>query len=418
MSYGTTYYWKIVAWDNSSASSSGLVWNFTTGSQSNHPPNIPTSPSPKNGSTRISVNSDLSWTGGDPDPGDNVTYDVYLGTSSSPPKIVTKQITTSYDPGTLSYSTTYYWKIIAWDSHDNSTPSMLFYFTTTTQSGGGGEEPHRPPQNIEPIADASAGEPYQGVINSPIRFDGSRSYDPDGNITSWLWDFGDNTNANEMIVYHSFSKSGIHIVTLTVTDDAGETNNDTTTCIINQPNRPPTNPIITGTKNGPKNTFYTYTVISTDLDNDKINYIFNWGDLLSNPSGFLPSGTSFTANHSWTSAGRYDVIVTVNDSQLASSSKIMVYIDAVQTGDIGYLLDNNGDGIYDVFYSDISKQIFTIQQKDGNYNIDSDGNGDWDYTFDAIKGLTSYQEPLGQPGFELILSICAISVLVLFWKRK
>ena len=75
-----------------------------------------------------------------------------------------------------------------------------------------------------------------------------------------------------------------------------------------------------------------------------------------------------------------------------SSSKITVYIDAKQTGDIGYLLDNDGDGIYDAFYSDVSKQITTVQKKDGNYNIDSDGDGDWDYTFNTTKGLTSYQE--------------------------
>ena len=205
-----------------------------------------------------------------------------------------------------------------------------------------------------------------------------------------------------------------------MTDNEGATNTDTTTCVITQPNRPPTKPIITGPTNGTKNTMYTYTALSTDADNDTIQYTFNWGDPISLPqsSGFLPNGTSFTLNHSWTAAGRYDVTVTVTDNQTESSSKITVYIDAVQTGDIGYLLDNDGDGIYDAFYSDVSKQITTVQKKDGNYNIDSDGDGDWDYTYNATNGLTSsYQEQEKTPGFEIVFIIGAIA-LVMFWKRK
>jgi hypothetical protein len=53
----------------------------------------------------------------------------------------------------------------------------------------------------------------------------------------------------------------------------------------------------------------------------------------------------------------------------------MVYIDALQVGDIGYLLDNDGDGTYDAFYSDVLKQITSVEKKNGNYNIDSNGDG-------------------------------------------
>ncbi len=46
-----------------------------------------------------------------------------------------------------------------------------------------------------------------------------RSWDPDGNITSWHWNFGDNTNSTEQNPTHTFAESGTYTVTLTVTDD-------------------------------------------------------------------------------------------------------------------------------------------------------------------------------------------------------
>ena len=96
----------------------------------NQPPNTPSNPSPSNGATDVDIDSNLSWTGGDPDSGDTVTYDVYFGTSSSPPKVSGNQSGTAYDPGTMSYETKYYWKIVAWDNHGNSSSGAIWSFTT------------------------------------------------------------------------------------------------------------------------------------------------------------------------------------------------------------------------------------------------------------------------------------------------
>jgi C1A family cysteine protease len=130
LSYNTKYYWKVVATDNHGASTTGLLWDFTTQAPANNPPNTPFNPSPANHATGVSINADLSWTGGDPDAGDTVTYDVYFGTSSTPPLVSDNQAGTSYDPGTLAYNTKYYWKIIATDNHGASTTGPLWDFTT------------------------------------------------------------------------------------------------------------------------------------------------------------------------------------------------------------------------------------------------------------------------------------------------
>jgi PKD repeat protein len=316
----------------------------------------------------------------------------------------------------LAYSTTYTWYV---NASDGAYWTNKTYWFTTTSSGGAppGPEPPADPQNKKPVANSSAGEPYQGYVNSEILFDGSRSLDSDGNITKWLWVFGDNTNGTEKTIRHTYLKAGTYTVTLTVTDKLGATDSDTTSCLIKQQNRPPTKPIVTGPTSGTKNTLYTYTAFSTDADNDTINYTFDWGDSVSQSSGFLLNITSYTVNHSWAAAGRYSVTVTVTDNQTKSSSNITVYIDALQTRGVGYLLDNDGDDIYDAFYSDLSKQTVTIQKKDDSYLIDSNEDGYWDYTYNVTSGLTDFRKPRKTAGFEIIIIISAIA-LVMFWKRK
>lgn len=108
------------------------------GTGQNHSPNTPTNPVPADGATNQSIDVILSWQGGDPDQGDTVEYSVYFGTSS-PPALVASGVTSSlYDPGTLSYTTMYYWKIEAKDNHDATASGPVWSFTTTTH-------PNRPP---------------------------------------------------------------------------------------------------------------------------------------------------------------------------------------------------------------------------------------------------------------------------------
>jgi hypothetical protein len=131
MSYSTKYYWRIVAWDNQSASTIGPLWSFTTEPKPNSPPNTPSNPTPANGVSNVLLSIILKWTGGDPD-GDPVKYDVYFGTTSSPSKVVSNQSGTSYDPLTTNLDTKYYWKVVAWDNHSVSATGPIWSFTTKT----------------------------------------------------------------------------------------------------------------------------------------------------------------------------------------------------------------------------------------------------------------------------------------------
>ena len=99
--------------------------------------------------------------------------------------------------------------------------------------------------NIPPIA--NAGGPYYQTINNPVYFNGTSSYDSDGEIYKYEWNFGDGATSNELSPVHTYEKIGNYKVELIITDDEGEVDSDFTFAYItNAVNTPPSKPIIEG----------------------------------------------------------------------------------------------------------------------------------------------------------------------------
>lgn len=97
----------------------------------NHEPNLPNTPVPAQDAADQELSVQLSWAGGDPD-GDAVVYDVYLDVGNVLPatRVANHQAGTTFNPGTLAASTTYSWKVVAFDEHGLSTPGPVWRFTT------------------------------------------------------------------------------------------------------------------------------------------------------------------------------------------------------------------------------------------------------------------------------------------------
>ena len=74
-----------------------------------------------------------------------------------------------------------------------------------------------------------------------IQFDATASYDPDGTIASYQWDFdGDGViDATGRVVFHSYPTPGTYNVRLVVTDDRGATDTEVKTVNVAAPNQPP-----------------------------------------------------------------------------------------------------------------------------------------------------------------------------------
>jgi PKD repeat protein len=78
----------------------------------------------------------------------------------------------------------------------------------------------RDPNNLPPIAEA--GGPYTGTPFSTIQFDGSASFDPNGDTElAYAWNFGDGTAGTGATPTHSYASAGTYVVTLTMTDSWG-----------------------------------------------------------------------------------------------------------------------------------------------------------------------------------------------------
>lgn len=65
--------------------------------------------------------------------------------------------------------------------------------------------------------------PVNPIISQTIIFNASSSFDPDGNITSYEWDFGDYNVSYDSNPTHQYTSPGNYTVCLDVTDDDGAT---------------------------------------------------------------------------------------------------------------------------------------------------------------------------------------------------
>lgn len=78
--------------------------------------------------------------------------------------------------------------------------------------------------SLPPVAKFTVA-PYYVTVDETVWFDASESYDPDGEIVDYLWDFGDGTSDEGVVVSHEYtSAQGTGWrpqIVLTVVDDDG-----------------------------------------------------------------------------------------------------------------------------------------------------------------------------------------------------
>jgi hypothetical protein len=127
---------------------------------------------PASGSVYIGIEQDLSWASSNYAD----SYDVHFGTATNPPIVSFEQAGLTYDPGTLSHNTTYYWIVDAVGDLGVTTSGVEWTFTTAElpdQATG-----HSPASGTidvtlsatpswDSIANASAYDVYFGTASTP-----------------------------------------------------------------------------------------------------------------------------------------------------------------------------------------------------------------------------------------------------------
>jgi PKD repeat protein len=100
--------------------------------------------------------------------------------------------------------------------------------------------------NVNRAPTANAGGPYSGTIGSAITFDGSGSSDPDGDLLTYAWDFGDASTGTGVSPSHAYAAAGTYTVTLTVTDNGTPSLSGTDTATATISNELPARVFTTG----------------------------------------------------------------------------------------------------------------------------------------------------------------------------
>lgn len=145
-------------------------------------------------------------------------------------------------------------------------------------------------------------------------FKAAVSSSPDGSIRNYTWRFGDGGAATGRETNHSYDSAGQYRVTLTVTDAAGAIGVDTSLVDLLRPNTPPTASFVRDCA-GLECEFDASS--TSDPDGSIIDYEWDFGD--------GSEGSAQTSSHSYDSAGRYRVTLTVTDGAGATVADTRVF---------------------------------------------------------------------------------------------
>jgi PKD repeat protein len=159
--------------------------------------------------------------------------------------------------------------------------------------------------NSQPIADA--GENKFVAVDESFFVDARKSFDKDGRIISYHWDFGDGNETTGISASHSYPKPGAYKIKLSVVDDSETRNNYDIDSIIVFVNHPPIAKIETDNYLSGREAYFDASS-SYDPDGEILSYEWNFGD--------NTIGSGKTVNHYYQTAGTYSVTLTVRDNSM------------------------------------------------------------------------------------------------------
>ena len=175
-----------------------------------------------------------------------------------------------------------------------------------------------------PVAVASA-SPLNGTAPLDVQFTGSSSYDPDGTISSYAWDFGDGIGtSNETNPLYTYNDPGTFSARLVVTDNDGLTDTAYVSITVSDPsNQKPTAVASADVTSGDAPLTVNFTGSgSSDSDGTISSYAWDFGD----------GGTSTLADPSYTynTAGNYTAqLVVTDDGGLTDTATVAITVNAV-----------------------------------------------------------------------------------------
>jgi PKD repeat protein len=179
--------------------------------------------------------------------------------------------------------------------------------------------------------------PANPVSDQEVTFDGSGSFDPDGYITCYSWDFGDGTKTSTInaAVSHVFDKNGVYHVELAVFDNDGFSNVVTSDVLVGKP------PSVDYTYSPVKPCPYRGDTVtfdasgSSDPDGYISSYVWDFGD------GTGMETSDAVVQHVFDKNGVYHVELTVFDNDGLYKSTIQtIFVGIPPVADFKFYPEN------------------------------------------------------------------------------
>lgn len=208
---------------------------------------------------------------------------------------------------------------------DTDTTSIVVTSTNGTVPG----VPNLPPVAVPPLTQL-------GHQNQPMVFDGTRSFDPNGDNLTYEWDFNEldgltpGGDATGGVVNWTYTSAGVFNITLIVSDGTGSDAARTSAIVLPDNgtvipgvNIPPV-AVAQGDQIGPvDSTFWFNGNFSFDADGDTMQFFWDFdsrdGTTQHNAEGIVVS-------HVYRTAGIYNVTLTVTDAQGQSTDTLRVFV--------------------------------------------------------------------------------------------
>ncbi|WP_157557651.1 PKD domain-containing protein, partial [Intrasporangium oryzae] len=176
---------------------------------------------------------------------------------------------------------------------------------------------------VQPPAAALSVTPTGGTAPLAVTADAGASTDPQGQVLSYAFDFGDGTTLPAQAfptATHTFTTAGAYTVTVTVTNTSGLSDSAASTLAVSDP------PVIQAPAAALSVTPVSGTAplavtadagASSDPQGQTLTYAFDFGD-----GTTVPAQASPTATHTYATAGAYTVSATVtNTSGLSATAQ-------------------------------------------------------------------------------------------------
>ncbi|MBI4835818.1 MAG: PKD domain-containing protein [Candidatus Abawacabacteria bacterium] len=221
-------------------------------------------------------------------------------------------------------------KFLQWDFGDGTTgtgPTLAHEFTqegrfivTVTATDAQGENVQASTvvviNNIRPQAIVTV-DKSTGPAPLKVKFDGSASKDPNGQIVNQQWKFGDDSEpVNTLIAEHEYKKEGPYTAVLTLTDNNFDTTEFPITITVGPPLNAPviklsTNPPLVEVEGkkvirGEKPLAVRFSAADSTDDGQIVSFDWEYGDGDQSESGK-------TVNHSFAQTGTYKITVRLKD---------------------------------------------------------------------------------------------------------